>query len=119
MWPVYEKLLARPDMQTVVAYEKRDPSFLYGFIAADPTEQAIADKEGACAGGLRWCLYVFIKQNYRGHGYARGLFAAAGIDPSKPFLYASNSQQASRLAAKIPLARFNPLCVRFPKEKAA
>jgi GNAT superfamily N-acetyltransferase len=109
MWPVCEKLLARTDMQTVVAYEKRDPSFLYGFIAADPTEQAIADKEGA----VRWwpalVLYVFIKQNYRGHGYARGLFAAAGIDPSKPFLYASNSQQASRLSTKFPLARFNPL----------
>ncbi len=118
-WPQYEKIIDRTDMRTLVAYEKRDPTFLYGFIVADPTEQRVEEKDGA----VRWwpalVVYVFVKQNYRRTGIARRLFDAVEIDPEKPFLYASNTQQASRLASKVPLAKFHPLAVRFPKERKA
>lgn len=114
----YTKLLGRDGMRIIVAYEHDDEDFLYGFIAADPTEQRLADRDGA----VRWwpalVLYVFVKQNYRREGIGRALFNAVGVDPAKPFLYAANTQQASRLASKVPQARFNPLAARFPKEAA-
>ncbi len=115
-WPQYEKAMAREGMQSIVAYEKDDPSFLYGFIVADPTEQRVPD--GA---NVRWwpalVLFVFVKQNFRREGIARKLFDAVGVDPSKPFIFGCNTQAATRLSAKVPSARFNPLCARFPKEK--
>lgn len=118
MRPHFVKLLARPGMQTIVAYEKDDPDFFYGLIAADPTEQRVSMKDG----GVKWwpalVLYVLVKQNFRKRGIARALFKAVGVDPEKPFLYAANTQQASRLASKVPQAKFNPLAVRFPKEAA-
>ncbi len=119
MWPQYEKALARDGMRSVIAYEKRDPAFLYGFIAADPGDQKVPNKDGS----FRWwqglVLFCFVKQNYRREGIARQLFAEAGITPALPFLYACNTPQASRLEEKFPLAKFNPLAARFPKERAA
>jgi hypothetical protein len=116
-WPQYLKATQRPDMRTVVAFEKTDPAFLYGFMVADPTEQRIEEH----GGGVRWwpalVLFVFVKQSYRREGIARGMFDAIGIDPAKPFLYGCNTQQASRLSAKVPGARFHPLVARYPKEK--
>lgn len=117
MWPQYEKARARDGMQTLVAFEETDPDFTYGFIVADPTEQRVRERDQS----IRWwpalVLFVFVKQNFRREGVARRLFEAVGIDPRKPFLYACNTQQASRLTHKVPQARFNPLVARFPKEK--
>jgi hypothetical protein len=117
MWPAYDKLLRRTDMKTIVAYEQRDPSFLYGWIAADPTDQAVTNRDGS----IRWwpalVLYVFVKQNFRGEGYARRLFAEVGVDPNKAFLYAGSMERT--LQSKLPLAKFSPLTARFPKEKRA
>ncbi len=118
MWPQYEKALARDGMRTLVAFEKDDPDFVYGFIAADPSDQKIPGKDGS----FRWwrglVVFVFVKQNYRREGIARNLFSLVGIDPKQPFLYACNTPQASRLESKFPLAKFNPLAARFPKERA-
>ncbi len=117
MWPQYEKALAREGMRTVVAFEETDPSFLYGFIAADPGDQRVPEHNGS----VRWwpglVLFVFVKQNYRREGIARRLFAEVGIDPKQAFLYASNTPQATRLESKFPLAKFKPIVARFPKEK--
>jgi GNAT superfamily N-acetyltransferase len=117
MWIQYEKAMDRQDMRTIVAFEKTDPSFLYGFIVADPTDQRIPEKDGS----VRWypglVLFVFVKQSYRREGIARQLFKQAGIEPHRQFLYGCNTQQASRLASKVPAARFNPLAGRYPKEK--
>ena len=117
MRPVYAKLIERDGMRTVIAYEKDDPDFVYGHIIADPTEQAIPSKDGSVHYWPALVLFVFVKANFRKEGIARGLFGAVGVDVAKPFLYASNTVQASRLASKVPHAKFNPLAVRFPKEK--
>jgi hypothetical protein len=125
MRPQYTKLMRRPGMQTVVAYEKTDPDFLYGSIIADPTEQRVPDKSGSLHWWPALVLFVFVKQNFRRAGYQNGvrvgdgigrqLFSAVGVDVTKPFLYACNTVTASRLASKAPLAKFNPLAARFPK----
>ena len=60
-------------------------------------------------------MFVFVKVNFRKRGIARGLFEAVGVDVGKPFVYASNTVTASRLASKTPLAKFQPLVARFPK----
>ncbi len=118
MRPVFTELLARPGMRAVVAFERDDPDFAYGWCAADPTEQRIPGKDGS----VRWwpalVLYTFVKQNWRRQGVARKLFGAVGVDVSKPFLYAANTVTASRLAGKVPQAKFDPLAARFPKEAA-
>jgi GNAT superfamily N-acetyltransferase len=120
MWPQREKMIARPDMRTIVAYEKSDPDFLYGWIVADPTEQRVPGRDGSVSWWPAAVVYVLVKQNYRREGIARRLFDAVGIDPAGPFLFASRPPPASRLASKVPLARYNPLVVRFKKEiKAA
>ena len=117
MWPQYVKATKRSDMRTVVAYEKSDPSFLYGFMVADPTEQRVEERDGS----VRWwpalVLFVFVKQNFRREGIARALFGELGVDPKKPFLFGCNTQQATRLSAKVPGARYHPLVARFPKER--
>ncbi len=114
MRPEIEAHLARPGMQTLVAFERTDPAFLYGWIAADPTEQRVPGKGGS----VRWwpalVLYVFVKATFRREGIARALFEAVGIDPAKPFLYSCNTVMASRLASKTPQAKFDPLVCRFP-----
>jgi GNAT superfamily N-acetyltransferase len=115
-WPQYEKALARAGMRTIVAYEATDPGFLYGFVAADPTDQRIQDKKGATRWWPGLVLFVFVKQSYREHGIAKALFREVGINPAAPFLFACNTQQASRLSSKVPNARFNPLAARYPKE---
>ncbi len=115
MWPQYEKAMKRDGMRAIVAYEPTDPDFVYGFIVADPTEQRVPDGDS-----VRWwpalVLFVFVKSNFRRHGIARRLFDDVGVDPGKPFIHSVNTQQASRLSHKVPRARFNPLCARFPKE---
>jgi GNAT superfamily N-acetyltransferase len=117
MWPQYVKASKRDGMQTIVAYEETDAGFLYGCIVADPTDQRIPEKDGS----VRWypglVLFVFVKQSYRREGIARQLFKQAGIEPHRQFLYGCNTQQASRLASKVPAARFNPLAGRYPKER--
>jgi GNAT superfamily N-acetyltransferase len=117
MWSQYVKATQRRDMRTVVAYEATDPSFLYGFMVADPTEQRIEERDGS----VRWwpalVLFVFVKQNYRREGIARALFNEVGVNPAKPFLFGCNTKQATRLSAKVPGARFHPLVARFPKKE--
>lgn len=118
MRPVFRGLLERDGMRVLVAAEATDMTFLYGWIAADPSDQRLEERDGS----VRWwpalVLYVFVKSYYRKHGIGRALFKAAGVDLAKPFLFAANTQAASRLSAKAPSARFNPLAVRFPKEAA-
>lgn len=116
MRPIYERHIKRPDMRAVVAYEKTDPAFLYGFIIADPTEQRVPGKDGSFHYWPALVLFVFTKQNYRKERIARRLFEAVGVDVSKPFLYASSTVTASRLASKVPLAKYDPLAVRFDKD---
>jgi len=93
--------------KTWLAYEAREPAFLYGFLVAGVAARP-------------YVYYVFVKHNYRrargrlfDQGVARGLFAAAGIDPRQPFEYACKTPVLGRLAGQIPGGRWNPLPARF------
>lgn len=117
-WPIYDGITQRPGMRTMIAHDQDDPTGYIGFIVADPTEQRVPGRDGA----FRWwpalVVFLYVKAPYRRQGFARRLFESVGIDPTKAFLYASNTVTASRLVSKVPLAKFDPLCVRFPKENA-
>lgn len=106
MRPQIAKVLDRPGMRAIIAYEKDDPDFFYGFIAGD--NEDIIDTPVIA--------YVYVKENYRRSGIARALFKAFGVEPNQRFVYACRTGIVSKLSSKIPLSRFNPLEVRYPKE---
>lgn len=93
------KLLDRPTTRTIVAWDP--PAFLYGHIVGDT------------AAPMPVVHYVYVKDPFREAGIARGLFAALGVDPGRPFLYTSRTSWAARLAGKIPLARLTPAAARY------
>lgn len=117
MLPQVGKALARPDVRTVVAAaDGAEPGIadLLGFVTADTAEY------------LPLVYYVFVKEHYRragrgrlwgGPGIARGLFAAIGVDPVKPFNYVCSTPTCRILQRKIPLARWQPQLGRFPKHE--
>ncbi len=102
-----ERILARPDARTIVAYEHKDPTFLYGWIAGDTSEHV------PCV------FYIYTKEPYRRAGHARRLFEALGVSPSERFIYGVKTAIVSTLARSIPSARFNPSILRYPKERRA
>ena len=97
------KLVDRSD--TRIAYERSDPDFYYGFICGDTSD-------------ARYPIvhYVYVKGPYRKSGYARGLFAALGVDPDGRFEYTCRTGIVRVLLHKVPRADWNPLAARFPKE---
>lgn len=107
MHPQIQRVLNLPGARAVIAFENTDPDFTYGFIAVDTSER------------LPVVFYVYVKEPYRRAGYARGLFAAAGIDPNRRFVYACSTPIVLRLKAeeKIPRAKFNAEPARYPKEQ--
>ncbi len=117
MIPTVEKILAKPEVRTAVAYVSGVTdrvADLVGFIVADPSDTPPL------------VYYVFTKEHYRragkgrlwgGPGIARSLFAAAGIDPARPFNYVCSTPMCRTLERKIPLARWQPLLGRFPKSE--
>lgn len=124
MWAQAERYIDRPDVRTIVAVEKKDPKFIYGFICADTTPQLERLNNGSVRIWPALVYYVFVKAaSRRGKqlglpvGVARGLFDAIGIDPRGPFLYACRTPIVSTLGARIPQAKFNPLPARFGKEQ--
>lgn len=101
MRPQFEKHLERRDARTLMACDRDDPNFFYGWIAGDTSESTPV------------IYYVYVKEPYRRAGIARQLFAAFGVDPTKYFVYVCGAPIAIRL---VPHARFNPNEVRYPKE---
>lgn len=108
-------ILDHPSTRTIVAEEigevdHQGRPFLYGFLAY----QWLARMQP-------YVYYVYVKTPFRrgrerlqlDRGYASQLFAAAGIDPRAPFMYACRTDMLGDLARKIPLAEFNPLPARF------
>lgn len=98
-------VLDRPDMRAMIAYDKTNPDFFYGFIAGDTSDHVPV------------VAYVYTKEAYRKTGIARGLFAAMGIDPAKHFVYVCKTGIVAKLSSKIPFARFNNNEARYPKEQ--
>lgn len=112
MWPEIGRILDRDGTVTLVAEDTGGS--LLGFICCRPHHSE------------PWVHYVYTKAGYRkagagnlwsGPGIARSLFAAADIDPSRFFVYSCKTPACSRLASKIPLARWNPLVARFDEER--
>lgn len=63
-----------------------------------------------------YVLYVYVPQPFRRNGIARGLFAAAGIDPESRFAYAARTKASWELRSRIPLAVYDPYRCRFPRD---
>ena len=94
------RVIDQPEAKTLVAYAKDDPSFVYGFISGDPESSVV--------------YYCYTKAAFRRQGIARKLFTALGVDPECHFTYACRTAVVSRLAGKIPAARFDPSVARYP-----
>lgn len=103
MIPQVNKVLAKPDVETIVACGQSDTSHLYGFICFDRADNPPL------------VYYVFVKSAYRRNGIAKGLFDAAGIRPDSVFHYVCSTPWASRLERKMPLARWMPRRGRVPQ----
>jgi GNAT superfamily N-acetyltransferase len=106
-----KRLVAEPSVTTVVAYEDEAwaaDADIYGFIAADMSEPPPL------------VLYTFVKQPFRRRGFARALFAAAGIDPGRAFRYLAETRSSQEIATagKIPLAKFDPAPTRAKEQRA-
>ncbi len=101
------RILDWPSTRTVVAFESRDPNFVYGFICGDTSREAPI------------VFYVNVKEPYRRSGTARALFAALGVNPERRFYFACKTAIVATLARKIPSARFAPELARYPKERRA
>lgn len=104
MHPELERILDRDGARAVIACEKNDPDYFYGWIAGDTSER------------IPVLMYVYVKEPYRRTGVARRLFTAIGIDPSQYFVYVCRGPSYRQLAGKITHARYNPNEVRFPRE---
>jgi hypothetical protein len=93
------KLVDRSTTRVLVAWDP--PAFLYGHIVGDTSSAMPA------------VHYVYVKDPFREAGIARGLLAALGVDPARPFVYTCRTSMVVRLADKIPLARFTPAAARY------
>lgn len=102
MHKVIAAVLARPRVKVLVS----EGEVLRGFLVYEESD----------IGNPPLVIYIFVAQPYRKRGIARELFAAANIDPSKPFEYAARTRTSWELSRKTPLARYNPYRARFAEE---
>jgi len=122
MWPIVDRLLDRPGVRTLVSHEteERDRlADLYGFITFEldtpPTDKM---RRGGWSKNVPTVYYVYVKGPQRKWGYARQLFAAAGVDPRYPFVQGCRTEICARLGNKIPLSEWDQLRARiYPDER--
>jgi hypothetical protein len=107
MHPQIQKVLARPGARAIVAYEKTDPTFIYGFVAGDTDERVPV------------VFFAYVKEPYRRTGVARGLFAALGVDPLTRFRYVCWTPVVAELlqTGKFPRTKHDPHFARYPKPR--
>lgn len=117
MTPELLDILARRGVEAWVAYhpEADMGSDLYGFLIAEKDVSEMTPR-GLVKTDQPLVHYVYVRLPYRRNGVARGLFRAAGVDPSKPFLYTFKTPTVANLSKKIPCASWRPLIARFSKE---
>lgn len=106
----WRSILARPDIRVHVAYhpgEDLGDCDLYGYIVSlDGYKDHQSGRE------LPYLVFSYVKSAYRrDHDIEAGLFAAAGIDPRKPFHYAAKT--ASAIRAYGSGATWKPLAIRY------
>lgn len=100
-------MFQRPGTEVWVAYRPgEDVADLYGWLGLQKADRPLI-------------FYCYVKQAYRRLGIARGLFAAAGVDPVGDFDYAAKTAVVTHLASKMPRAKWNPLRARFDKKEPA
>ena len=108
----WDKIVARDDVSVFVAYYpgEDDRRFdLHGFIA-------VMDGYEVDDRPVPFIVYCYVKHLQRRLGIASGMLAYAGIDPSKPFHFAAKTSVITKLKKVLPLARWKPIAIRYPKE---
>lgn len=120
-------VLARPGVEVWVAFDpgETDPEMdLFGWLCLERGGLKVSCRRRV-KGRWRSALeplnvplvhYVFTKQPYRRLGIARGLFAAAHVNPTSRWLYSFKTAAVAELRDKIPLAMWSPMTARHPKE---
>ncbi len=103
----------RPGARAIIAYDRKESSFWYGFIAGDTSEHTPV------------VFYVYVKEAYRrggggrlweGPGLGRQLLDRLGADPARKFVYVCRTPVVLQLSDKIPRGHFNPLEARYPRD---
>ncbi len=109
-----KRIIDSPLVATTVAYSPSspgEPDHLYGFISYEEDDDIPNP----------YVFYTAVKAPYRRarsrlglqSGIAEQLFAAAGIDPRRPFRYACETPYVMEMRAKIPRAEFDPIHGRY------
>lgn len=121
-----ERVIARPDCHVIVAYNPDEDDKrldLHGWLCFErhyQVMQRVHDARG------RWVEqlvetdtplihYCFVKQAFRRLGIARALLKAAKIDPARDMNYTCRTSAVTKLASKVPRAKWHPLIARFEK----
>ena len=107
-------ILAKPRVNIMIAADpdaKGRDADLFGHIVWEAPRQtgALID-----LGTPPLIYFLYVKHDYRGNGFARGLMRAAGIDAVKPYNFVCRTHAADSLrdAGKMPRARWRPLLGR-------
>lgn len=103
------RYIDRPYVTTLLAYEDAawaSDADIYGYIVVDPSELPPSMTPHL--------YYCYVKDEYRRRGFARALFAAAGVDPASRYRYLCRTRSSEQLAAakKMPNATFDPVLIR-------
>jgi len=105
----FDRILDRPGARAIIACDRDDPTFLYGWIAGDTS------------GRDRVVFFTYVKEPYRRRGIGRALFLELGLDAHTPFTYVCRTPMTLdrhlHLRRRLPLARFNPHVVRYSKDQ--
>jgi hypothetical protein len=126
MAKVIRRILERPNVEVLVAANPRaqPPNDLHGYVIVERGALVPYYKPPRYELELRksdapLVHYVLVKKIYRDFKLARALFAAAGVDPTKRFLFTCTTpiSESIRKAHKIPGGEWSPLCARFTKEQ--
>ena len=107
MIPELERIIDRHESRTLLAVSPD----------ADP---GIADVHGfmvhEVGSSVPIVHFVYVKEAYRRCGIARALFAAAGIDPTRTFVYTATTAMLSTLRRephRLPFARWDVTPARY------
>lgn len=100
----FDRILDRPGARAIIACERNDPAFFYGWIAGDTT------------GPSPVVFFTYVKEPYRRRGLGRALLLELGVGPQTPFTFVCRTPLTLHLKPLIPLGRFNPQIVRYPKD---
>ena len=110
------KVLARPGISALIAFEKDDANFVYGFSVADVNAQQ-ERREDRVVEWPAMLYYVYVKAGYRKTGIATRLVEQIGIVTAGPYLFACQTPLGKKIVErKSPRARWNPLVARYAKE---